>query len=109
MNQIEINPFHQQEEQVAALQQENVVVEAWAPFAEGKNQLFQNQLLQAIADKYNKSMNAQIILRWLVEREHCCTRKISQINNNYANLNLDVKVYVSGYFITLKRVKGASK
>lgn len=36
VNQIEINPFHQQEEQVAALQQENVVVEAWAPFAEGK-------------------------------------------------------------------------
>ena len=56
VNQIEINPFHQQEEQVAALQQENVVVEAWAPFAEGKNQLFQNQLLQAIADKYNKSI-----------------------------------------------------
>ena len=68
MNQIEINPFHQQEEQVAALQQENVVVEAWAPFAEGKNQLFQNQLLQAIADKYNKSI-AQVILRWLVERD----------------------------------------
>ncbi|EVC06159.1 aldo/keto reductase, partial [Staphylococcus aureus] len=67
VNQIEINPFHQQEEQVAALQQENVVVEAWAPFAEGKNQLFQNQLLQAIADKYNKSI-AQVILRWLVER-----------------------------------------
>ncbi|ORP84066.1 hypothetical protein B7969_10725, partial [Vibrio cholerae] len=66
VNQIEINPFHQQEEQVAALQQENVVVEAWAPFAEGKNQLFQNQLLQAIADKYNKSI-AQVILRWLVE------------------------------------------
>ncbi|PWZ68048.1 2,5-diketo-D-gluconic acid reductase, partial [Staphylococcus pseudintermedius] len=60
VNQIEINPFHQQEEQVAALQQENVVVEAWAPFAEGKNQLFQNQLLQAIADKYNKSI-AQVI------------------------------------------------
>ncbi len=62
MNQIEINPFHQQEEQVAALQQENVVVEAWAPFAEGKNQLFQNQLLQAIADKYNKSITSRLTL-----------------------------------------------
>ncbi|HDR3224732.1 TPA: aldo/keto reductase [Staphylococcus aureus] len=87
VNQIEINPFHQQEEQVAALQQENVVVEAWAPFAEGKNQLFQNQLLQAIADKYNKSI-AQVILRWLVERDIVVLAK--SVNRKRMAQNLDI-------------------
>lgn len=87
VNQIEINPFHQQEEQVAALQQENVVVEAWAPFAEGKNQLFQNQLLQAIADKYNKSI-AQVILRWLVERDIVVLAK--SVNPKRMAQNLDI-------------------
>lgn len=87
VNQIEINPFHQQEEQVAALQQENVVVEAWAPFAEGKNQLFQNQLLQAIADKYNKSI-AQVILRCLVERDIVVLAK--SVNPERMAQNLDI-------------------
>lgn len=87
VNQIEINPFHQQEEQVAALQQENVVVEAWAPFAEGKNQLFQNQLLQAIADKYNKSI-AQVVLRWLVERDIVVLAK--SVNPERMAQNLDI-------------------
>ncbi|HCZ0071118.1 TPA: aldo/keto reductase [Staphylococcus aureus] len=87
VNQIEINPFHQQEEQVAALQKENVVVEAWAPFAEGKNQLFQNQLLQAIADKYNKSI-AQVILRWLVERDIVVLAK--SVNPERMAQNLDI-------------------
>ncbi|HEE9173562.1 aldo/keto reductase [Staphylococcus aureus] len=87
VNQIEINPFHQQEEQVVALQQENVVVEAWAPFAEGKNQLFQNQLLQAIADKYNKSI-AQVILRWLVERDIVVLAK--SVNPERMAQNLDI-------------------
>ncbi len=76
VNQIEINPFHQQEEQVAALQQENVVVEAWYDCREGKNQLFQNELLQAIADKYNKSI-AQVILRWLRARHRCTAKSVN--------------------------------
>lgn len=47
-NQIEINPFHQRNEQIAALQSEGIAVEAWAPFAEGKNGIFQNPVLAAI-------------------------------------------------------------
>jgi 2,5-diketo-D-gluconate reductase A len=43
------------------------MVEAWAPFAEGKNNIFQNEILLSIAAKYNKSV-AQVILRWLVQR-----------------------------------------
>ena len=67
-NQIEINPFHQRNEQIAALQSEGIAVEAWAPFAEGKNGIFQNPVLAAIGKKYGKSV-AQVIIRWLVERD----------------------------------------
>ena len=68
VNQIEINPFHQRAEQIAALKNEGVIVQAWAPFAEGKNDIFQNEILNRIAQKHGKSA-AQIILRWLVEQE----------------------------------------
>jgi 2,5-diketo-D-gluconate reductase A len=67
INQIEVNPFHQQIDTQKFLQDNSVQVEAWAPFAEGKNNIFQNGLLLSIAAKYNKSV-AQIILRWLVQR-----------------------------------------
>ena len=67
VNQIEVNPFHQQIDTQKFLQDNSVQVEAWAPFAEGKNNIFQNELLLSIAAKYNKSV-AQVILRWLVQR-----------------------------------------
>ena len=67
-NQIEVNPFQQQIDTQKFLQDNRVQVEAWAPFAEGKNNIFQNELLLSIAARHNKSV-AQIILRWLVQRE----------------------------------------
>ncbi len=67
VNQIEVNPFQQQIESQKFLEDNNVKVEAWAPFAEGKNNIFQNELLLAIAAKYKKSA-AQVILRWLLQR-----------------------------------------
>ena len=67
VNQIEVNPFNQQIETQRFLQENSVQVEAWAPFAEGKNNIFQNELLLSIAAKYNKTV-AQVILRWLVQR-----------------------------------------
>lgn len=67
VNQIEINPFQQKEEQVKSLQAEGVAVEAWAPFAEGKNDIFHNPVLSSIGAKYGKSV-AQVITRWLIER-----------------------------------------
>ncbi len=68
INQIEVNPFQQQIETQKFLQDNSVQVEAWAPFAEGKNNVFQNELLLSLATKHQKSI-AQIILRWLVQRE----------------------------------------
>jgi len=67
VNQIEVNPFQQQIEALKFLQDNSVMVEAWAPFAEGKNNIFQNELLLSIAAKHNKSV-AQVILRWVVQR-----------------------------------------
>jgi len=67
VNQIEVNPFQQQIEAQTFLQGNGVQVEAWAPFAEGKNNIFQNESLLSIAAKYKKSA-AQVILRWLLQR-----------------------------------------
>ena len=67
VNQIEVNPFQQQIDTQKFLQDNSVQVEAWAPFAEGRNNIFQNELLLSIAAKHKRSV-AQIILRWLLQR-----------------------------------------
>lgn len=65
VNQIEVNPFHQQIDTQKFLQDNDFQVEAWAPFAEGRNNVFQNELRLSIAAKHKKSV-AQVILRWLL-------------------------------------------
>lgn len=67
VNQIETHPFNQQIETQKFLEENKVQIESWGPFAEGKNNIFQNELLLSIAAKYNKSV-AQVILRWLTQR-----------------------------------------
>lgn len=67
VNQIETHPFHQQLDTHRFLIGNNVQIESWGPFAEGKNDLFHNELLGSIATKYNKSI-AQVVLRWLTQR-----------------------------------------
>ncbi|EAG3842277.1 aldo/keto reductase [Listeria monocytogenes] len=68
VNQIEVNPFQQQTANLSVLRKEGVAIEAWAPFAEGKNDIFNNPVLTKIGAKYGKSA-AQVILRWLVEQD----------------------------------------
>ncbi len=67
VNQIETHPFHQQHDALPFLAEYKVQPEAWGPFAEGKNGLFSNDLLQGIGDKHGKSI-AQVVLRWLIQR-----------------------------------------
>lgn len=67
VNQVETHPFQQQVDNQTFLQENNVQIESWGPFAEGKNDIFKNELLVSLAAKYNKSV-AQIILRWLTQR-----------------------------------------
>ncbi len=67
VNQIEVNPFHQQAESADFMRELGVQAQAWAPFAEGKNGLFQNETLAAIGARHGKSVG-QVVLRWLVQR-----------------------------------------
>lgn len=67
INQIETHPFHQQIESQQFLTENNVQIQSWGPFAEGKNDIFNNEILKNIAVKYNKSV-AQVIIRWLTHR-----------------------------------------
>jgi diketogulonate reductase-like aldo/keto reductase len=68
VNQIETHPFHQQVETQKFLKENNIQIESWGPFAEGKNNIFHNGVLSAIAAKHGKSV-AQVILKWLAQRE----------------------------------------
>jgi 2,5-diketo-D-gluconate reductase A len=67
VNQIETHPFHQQIEAQTFLQENDIQIQSWGPFAEGRNHIFENKLLLSIGEKYNKSV-AQLILRWLTQR-----------------------------------------
>lgn len=67
VNQVETHVFNQQIESHNFMKENNVQIESWGPFAEGKNNFFQNEILLSIAEKYNKSV-AQVALRWLTQR-----------------------------------------
>jgi 2,5-diketo-D-gluconate reductase A len=67
VDQIETHPFHQQIETQKFLTENNIQIESWGPFAEGKNNIFGNEVLVSIAEKHGKTV-AQVILRWLTQR-----------------------------------------
>ena len=67
VNQIETHPFTQQIESTKLMIENRVQIESWGPFAQGTNNVFQNELLVTLAEKYNKSVS-QVILRWLTQR-----------------------------------------
>jgi diketogulonate reductase-like aldo/keto reductase len=87
INQIEVNPFRQQIETQTFLQENSVQTEAWAPFAEGKNNVFKNELLLSIAAKHNKSV-AQVILRWLTQRGIVALSKTVRKERMAENINV---------------------
>jgi len=67
VNQVEVNPFQQQIEGAAFMKELGVQAQAWAPFAEGRNNLFQNEVLIDIGARHGKSVG-QVVLRWLIQR-----------------------------------------
>lgn len=67
VNQVETNPINAQFKAQENMEKHGVHIEAWAPFGEGRNGLFENETLVNIGKKYNKSA-AQVILRWLIQR-----------------------------------------
>jgi diketogulonate reductase-like aldo/keto reductase len=66
VNQVETHPFCQQVEAAEIMKKEGVQIESWGPFAEGRNGLFQNEVLRAISRRHAKSV-AQVVLRWLLQ------------------------------------------
>lgn len=87
VNQIETNPFQQQTDYQQLLKSEGVQIEAWAPFAEGKNDLFSNPILTSIGNKYSKSP-AQVVLRWLVQREVVVVSKSTKLERMQQNIDV---------------------
>lgn len=87
INQIEFNPFNQNYEEEKIMREYNVQPEAWAPFAEGKNDIFHNELLAKIGKKYNKSV-AQVILRWLVQRDIVVLTKSTNLERIKENFDI---------------------
>lgn len=74
INQIELHPFYQRKAEIAWNRNRNIQVQAWSPFAEGKNDIFNNPVLKAIGRKHGKSV-AQVILRWLLQQGLCMLSK----------------------------------
>lgn len=87
LNQIEVNPFHQQDDSAGFMQENGVQAQAWAPFAEGRNGLFENAALTAIAARHGKSVG-QVVLRWLVQRGIATLAKTVRRERMRENLDL---------------------
>jgi 2,5-diketo-D-gluconate reductase A len=87
VNQIEVNPFLQQDEAHAFMQSQGIQTEAWAPFAEGRNNLFQNEVLAGIGHRYGKSVG-QVVLRWLIQRGIVALAKTVKRERMADNLNV---------------------
>ncbi len=87
INQVEVNPLHQQVEAHENMKSFGVQMEAWAPFGEGKNGMFENETLSKIGEKYGKSV-AQVILRWLLQREIVFACKTTNKDRMLENINI---------------------
>mgnify|MGYP005778262843 FL=1 len=87
VNQVETNPLNQQVKAQENMEKYGVHIEAWAPFGEGKNNMFTNETIKRIGDKYNKSV-AQVILRWLIQRGVIIACKSTHIERMQENFNV---------------------
>lgn len=87
VNQVETNVFNAQYEAQENMKKYNVQIEAWAPFGEGRNNMFSNEILSEIAQNHNKSI-AQVILRWLTQRNVVALSKSTSIERIKENFNI---------------------
>ena len=87
VNQVEVNPYNAQWFAQENMEKYGVKMEAWAPFGEGRNNLFTNETLVSIGKKYNKS-SAQVVLRWLIQRGVIVACKSTHIERMQENINV---------------------
>ena len=87
INQIELHPFFQQKELVKVLEQYHCKVQAWGPLNEGQRDIFNNEILEAIAKKHNKTI-AQVILRWHIQNNVIVIPKTVRVDKMQENLDI---------------------
>ncbi|MBT8209070.1 MAG: aldo/keto reductase [Eudoraea sp.] len=87
INQIETHVFFQEEISYPYLKKSNTQIEAWSPFAAGRNNIFSNPALATIGEKYNKTI-AQVCLRWHYQRGVVAIPRSSQKAHMIENLNI---------------------
>lgn len=87
VNQIEINPFFQRYDEVTFMEKNGVQTEAWSPLATGRNNIFENEVLNALAKKYKRSV-AQIALRWNIQRGIVTIAKAAQKEHMQENFQI---------------------
>ena len=87
VNQVETHPYNQQVKAHEIMKKYGVQIQAWAPFAEGKNNLFEDETLKGIGAKYNKT-NAQVTLRYLIQRGISVIPKT--VNKDRMKQNFDI-------------------
>ena len=87
INQFVCNPFRQENELYELMKEYNVAFEAFSPFAQGKNNIFSNEILSQIAKKHNKSIS-QVILRWLIQRGIVAIPQSTKKERLKENLNI---------------------
>lgn len=87
VNQLQTNPWYQQKQAREYLARENIQLEAWAPFAEGKNDIFNNRMLLGIANAHGKTV-AQVILRWLIQLNIAVIPKSVKKERMQENINI---------------------
>ena len=87
VNQLETHPFFQQQAANKFLQREGIQHEAWAPFAEGRNDIWNNSVLKAIAEKHGRTVG-QVVLRWLNQRNMVVIPKTVHKERMIENFNI---------------------
>lgn len=87
VNQVETHPFFQQTNNNKIMKEHNVQIQSWGPFAEGRNDMFKNNVLSTIAKKHNKSI-AQVILRWLVQNNIIAIPKSTHKERMIENIDI---------------------
>jgi 2,5-diketo-D-gluconate reductase A len=87
VNQIETHPFHQRAADQELMRERGVQIEAWGPFAEGRNNLFSDPILSSIGEAHGKSV-AQVVLRWLTQRGIAVVSKSIRPDRMAQNLDI---------------------
>lgn len=87
VNQIELHPYYTQDQALETMKDYNVVPEAWAPLGGGRYNPFEDEMLIAIAKKYNKSVG-QVLLRWNVQRGVVVIPKSTHLERIIENIDI---------------------